>query len=120
MASGTMLKATTSYATGSAAGSASSPRSCGHSDRCDEVVAVVASASSDEQAQEAVVALLDLDGPAHAMVVFDMQLRRMTEPSRAHTSGVRQGAAGHPRQGRRSSGGLRMVVHHVAAVPHLL
>ncbi len=51
-------------------------------ERRDEVLAAVAFAESDEKAQEAVAALLDLDEPVHAVAVLDMQLRRMPELGR--------------------------------------
>lgn len=54
-------------------------------DRRDEVLAVLGSASSDEEAEAGIVELLGLEEPVHAMAVLDMQLRRMTEPERDRT-----------------------------------
>lgn len=54
-------------------------------DRRDEVLAVLACASSDEEAQGCVVELVELDEPVHALAVLDMQLRKMTEPERKRT-----------------------------------
>lgn len=46
--------------------------------RGGEVVAVVASCSSDDEARTALTALLDLTSPVQADAVMDMQVRRFT------------------------------------------
>lgn len=50
-------------------------------DRRDEVLAAVASAATDEAAEEALVSLLGLDETRQATAVLDMQLRRMNVPN---------------------------------------
>lgn len=49
--------------------------------RGGEVIAVVASCGSDDEARTALAALLDLTSPVQADAVMDMQVRRFTTPN---------------------------------------
>lgn len=51
-------------------------------ERRDEVLAAVAAAATDEEAEVALASLLGLDEPQQATAVLDMQLRRMNSPNR--------------------------------------
>lgn len=51
-------------------------------ERREEVFRVVSSAASDDEARDALMALLELAEPFMAQAVLDMQVRRWTQESR--------------------------------------